>query len=119
MIISDARFAAALVTSGGDALKFDDVGCLIKHETGELRPGVAYWVRDFRGAGWLDARAATFLHSASIGSPMGHGLAALPAAETAGELATDPSSRTLRFGELPGFLARSSNENVPDLPRPE
>ena len=63
MIISDERFAAALVTAAGDALKFDDIGCLIEHEADPVRPDVACWVRDFRSREWLDARQATFVHS--------------------------------------------------------
>jgi hypothetical protein len=115
MIISDERFAAALVTATGDALKFDDIGCMIEHEAAQGRPDVAYWVRNFQGQGWLNARDATFLHSTNVASPMGHGLAALPSAQAAAELATDPTSRTLRFGELPGFLVDPPRETPSNL----
>jgi copper chaperone NosL len=118
MIISDDRFAAALVTESGDALNFDDIGCLIQHEAGDLRPGVAYWVRSFQGSRWLRARDATFIHSASVASPMGHGLAALPTAQAAKELATGPTTRTLQFSELPRLLAGSPREAPSHLPRP-
>ena len=101
MIIGDEHFAAALVTPAGDALKFDDIGCLIEHEPDEIRHGVAYWVRDAEGREWLDARQATFVHSPRVASPMGFGLAASPAGQAAGE----SPGRTLRFHELPGFLA--------------
>jgi copper chaperone NosL len=101
MIISDERFAAAVVTADGDALKFDDIGCLIEHEADQVRPDAAYWVRDSRSREWLDARQAVFVHSPSVASPMGFGLAARPP----GPAADEPAGRTLRFDELPGFLA--------------
>jgi copper chaperone NosL len=110
MIISDERFAAALVTAAGEALKFDDIGCLLKHEAGQLRPDVAYWVRDSRSGGWLDAWEATFVHSASIVSPMGYGLAARPAGQAADKLTTGPDGRELRFHELPGLITDPARE---------
>ena len=51
MIISDERFAAALVTATGEILKFDDIGCLIRQEADQARPEVVYWVRNFQGQG--------------------------------------------------------------------
>jgi copper chaperone NosL len=116
MIISDERFAAAVVTANGDALKFDDVGCLIQHEAGHLRGDAAYWIHDFLGREWLDARRAVFVHSASISSPMGHDLAAVPTAHAAEELKGEPT-RVLQFSELPGFLAEGRREAVSDLSR--
>jgi copper chaperone NosL len=106
MIISDERFAAAVVTATGEALKFDDIGCLIEHEADQAPPDLAYWVRDFRSREWLNAREATFVHSENITSPMGFGLAAL----TAGEVSDAPAGRRLRFHELPGRLADRSRE---------
>jgi copper chaperone NosL len=106
MIISDERFAAALVRATGDALKFDDIGCLMQQEAGRASPDVAYWVRNFKGQGWLNAREARFVHAPTLVSPMGYGLAALPV----GQSADDPAGRSLRFPELPGFLAEPPRE---------
>jgi hypothetical protein len=118
MIISDERFAAALVTTTGEALKFDDIGCMIQQDAGHARPDVAYWVRSFQGQGWLNAREATFVHSPAIVSPMGYGLAALPTGPVADELAGGPARRALRFGELTGFLADPPRESSSDSSRP-
>jgi len=118
MIISDERYASALVTEEGDTLKFDDLGCLIQHESAGVRPTTAYWVRDFRGDAWLNARDAIFVHSKSIVSPMGFGLASAPTTEAAAELAKEPDSRTLRFDELKGFLSASSSERPAPAPTP-
>lgn len=110
MIIGDESFAAALVTRTGDALKFDDVGCLIEHESGRLRPDVNYWVRDAETRRWLDARKAMFAHSPGVASPMGFGLAAHPA----GRVASEPNGRILRLEDLPGFLADRGHDGESD-----
>lgn len=101
MIISDDRFAAALVTKGGETLKFDDVGCLVEREAEQgAPPGSAYWVRDFEGGGWLDALSASYVKSAKVQSPMGYGLTALSPKSSKAE----PS---LRFADLAPVVAAS------------
>jgi copper chaperone NosL len=110
MIISDERFAAALITPDGETLKFDDMGCLIQHESCGLRPATAYWIRDFGGSGWLNARDAVFVHSKTISSPMGFGLAAGRTAQAMGERTNEPGNRMLRFSELWGSPGASSSE---------
>jgi copper chaperone NosL len=98
MIISDDRFAAALVTDTGETLKFDDIGCLVEHEADRQRSAVTYWVRSFKEDNWLDARTAAYVRSDEVQSPMGYGLAALPA--TARE-----AGPALQFADLPAALA--------------
>ena len=115
MIIGDEHFAAALVEPTGDALKFDDIGCLIEHEAGRIRPDVAYWVRDAGSREWLDAREARFAHSPSVASPMGFGLAA----QLAGRAEGEPKARMLGFHDLPGYLADRLREADPDPPKSE
>lgn len=112
MIIGDDRFAAALVTPAGDALKFDDIGCLVEHEANRLRPEVAYWVCDSQTGRWLNARKAVFEHSSSVASPMGYGLAARAAG-------AGLSGRTLRFEELPGFLTEQARMLASGEPKAE
>jgi copper chaperone NosL len=117
MIISDDRFAAALVTTAGDTLKFDDIGCLVQHEAGRVRPDATCWVRSFQGQEWLKAPDAAFFHAPGISSPMGYGLAALSDGRTAEGLATRQGARSFRFGELPGFLAELAGETPTESPR--
>jgi copper chaperone NosL len=119
MIISDERFAAAVVIETGEVLKFDDIGCLIRHETDNARPVAVYWVRSFGGSGWLNAHTASFVHLTKVRSPMDYGLAALPTAQAAQELADDPAVRPLRWDDLPGFLGNPPREPASDLPKPE
>jgi copper chaperone NosL len=119
MIISDERFAAAMVDEGGEVLKFDDIGCLVQHEAEHLRPGGVSWVRGFEGRSWLRAREATFVYSARVNSPMNHGLAAFSDAQAAGELANEPANRTMRFSELPHFVGQPLRELTSQSRRPQ
>jgi hypothetical protein len=119
MIISDDRFGAAIVFETAEILKFDDIGCLIRHEAGNVRPGAVYWVRSFAGQGWLDAREATYVHSAKVKSPMNYGLAALTAPEAARELAHDASARSARFHELPRLDGNEPRQPASDRSQPE
>jgi copper chaperone NosL len=119
MIISDDRFGAAIVCKNAEVLKFDDIGCLIRHEAGQVRPAAVYWVRGFTGHGWLDARSAIYFDSAHVKSPMDYGLAAQSAAEAARDPEHDMSARTVRFDELPSLIGSAKGEPALDRSKPE
>jgi copper chaperone NosL len=119
MIITDERFAAAIVDAGGEVLKFDDIGCLVQSEAEHPRPAVVYWVRGFEGRSWLRAREATFVYSARITSPMNHGLAAVSDGQAAGQLANEPANRTMPFSELPRFVDQQLRELTSQSSRPQ
>lgn len=104
MIINDDRFAAALVTTDGDGLKFDEVGCLIEYRTAHPDSARAEWVRGYQTGQWHDARQAFFVHGPKLHTPMGSGLAAVPGREQADALAAELGGRVLRYDELPAFL---------------
>jgi nitrous oxide reductase accessory protein NosL len=116
MIISDERFAAARVSASGEVLKFDDLGCLLRHEAHDPRTAAAYWVHDFRGPDWLNSREAVYVASTKVASPMGYGLAAVPNAQAARDMASDSAGRTLRFGDLAGFLAKTRGRQEYSIP---
>lgn len=97
MIISDERFAAALVIeTGPNRLEhriFDDIGDMFgyvdelnKAQAQGLEEGakiVTYFVHDYHSLEWLDAREAYFVVSESVHSPMGSGMAAFAQAAEA------------------------------------
>jgi copper chaperone NosL len=80
MMISDRRFAAQVLNTKGRAWKFDSIECLRGFlAAGELQSADIHsaWVADSDAPEqWLRADDARFLHSASVRSPMGGGLAA-------------------------------------------
>jgi copper chaperone NosL len=98
MIISDERFAAAILVEGPrgpEARLFDDIGDLLAHEKGrpELRV-LARYVHDLGTREWLEAGSAVFLRSPTLHTPMVSGIAAFAdragaerqSAETPGEI---------------------------------
>lgn len=77
MTVSDARFAAELVTPTGKVHVFDSVECLATHLHEEAPETHSLWVTDFGAPGTLlPAEEALFLHESSLLSPMGGHLAA-------------------------------------------
>jgi nitrous oxide reductase accessory protein NosL len=106
MIISDDRFAAAVVV-GQDAVyesrSFDDIGCLLSYEDAHPDETVAArYVRDFRTRTWRDAEAAVYVHSGHLHTPMAFGLAACGSDAEARDITTDYPGDVLDFIEVRG-----------------
>ena len=83
MIISDPRFAAAYVTTSGDARLFDDIGDMLVYDQRIGETVHAYWVHDLHSEAWVRAETATFVTQANINTPMGWGIVAFATAEDA------------------------------------
>lgn len=77
MVISEGKYACALQLEDGSYRKFDDIGDLAQHqlEHPELRIR-ARFVHDFISEKWIAAETAAYVHSRTLATPMGHGLAA-------------------------------------------
>ena len=80
MILSDKRFASALVVVGGrgdEPLVFDDLGCQIGYEKKypELEI-VDRWMHDYTTDEWISSADAWFVRSDELRSPMGSNIAA-------------------------------------------
>jgi copper chaperone NosL len=76
MIISEARFAAAYVTTDGDVRKFDDPGGMIDHHLRDQEDVAVFWLHDFDSAEWIRSENAVLLAAEEIQTPMGHGVVA-------------------------------------------
>jgi copper chaperone NosL len=94
MLVSDLAFASAYRTEAGDALVFDDLGCLLRELPSE---GARVWVKDYETSEWLEAEAAFFVRSDSIETPMGGGIIAFSSREAA-----ERRGGVLLFPELKG-----------------
>lgn len=86
MLISEVRFACALVLEDGRALKFDDLGEMVLYHMDRPNLKVAAWfVHDYSSEAWTRGETAFYAAGDSIAAPMAGGLAAFssrPAAET-------------------------------------
>ncbi len=100
MIISEARFAAAYVTSSGEVRRFDDIGGMLRFRAEHNEDVAVYWVHDYETEEWLKADQAYFVVSDGVQTPMGFGIVALGDRQRAQRLAEEKQGKVLTFEEL-------------------
>lgn len=76
MIVGDRHFAAQLQTADGQALNFDDPGCLMNYLAMRHASPRAIYFRRLHGDGWLTVQQAAFVPVPQ--SPSGFNLGAVP-----------------------------------------
>lgn len=102
MAISEKRYAAEMTGADGNAIKFDNVDCMVRYAAAHgLKDKAAAWfVMDSDGREWLDARQAFLVKSATIPGPMGSGVLATKDSTAAGDLVRRFSGQVVRFEDL-------------------
>lgn len=101
MAISEKRYAAEFITNDGEALKFDDIGCLRDYikSKGNRDQVAAYFFNDYETANWIDGASAHFVKSEEFKTPMGGGIVAFENVLKA-EKAAALRGRMLSLGDL-------------------
>ncbi|MGQ0604743.1 MAG: nitrous oxide reductase accessory protein NosL [Anaerolineales bacterium] len=101
MIISEPKFASALVLEDGSALKFDDLGDMFVHHMDHPNLKVCAWfVHDYGAEKWIRGETAFYVAADQIKAPMDGGLAAFADRESAEQFAsTYAEARVLTFDE--------------------
>ncbi len=101
MAISEKQFASELITTDGDALKFDDIGCMQDYlkEKPDTKIAAQFFI-EYDTRRWLKGNAATFVKSKEITSPMGGGIIAFENDTKAKTAAAEFSGQVLSFTEL-------------------
>lgn len=101
MIVSDERFSSAITFTEGrhvEAAFYDDVGEML-----EARPpegsSLYWWAHDADSLEWIDAKAAFYLFSDSLRTPMGTGVAAFRTREAATRASQTWPGEILDFAE--------------------
>ncbi len=122
MQISDQRFGAQLVTTRGKVMSFDAVECLLGVlDTDAVPPGdvSSLWVVNFARPGRLiDARAARYLRSTTVRSPMGFDVMAFASdEELAATRAVHPGDATT-WAQLPALRRATGAPGRPAPPAP-
>jgi len=96
MIISEMRFAGALMETDGAVRLFDDVGCLLRALPERV---AAVWVHDVQTEQWLPAETAYVLSGGRIITPMSSGLVVVGNREAAEALRGHVGGTILRWPE--------------------
>jgi copper chaperone NosL len=101
MIISDPKFASALVLEDGSALKFDDLGDMFVHHMDHPNLKVRAWfVHDYASEQWIRGETAVYVAGESIRAPMNGGLIAFAERASAEQFAGNlPEAQILTFDE--------------------
>lgn len=100
MIVSDERYAGALVATDGTTRIFDDIGEMVETVRAEGLNGQHAWVHDWNSREWIDAASATFVRGEREATPMGSGLVAFAAKEDAEPFASEEESPLLTWAEV-------------------
>ena len=90
MIISDERYAAALVAPDGRVRLFDDAGEMLMSAAEDAPEGQRAWAHDRQGKQWIDATTAIYARGEPETTPMGTGYVAFAKREDAEAFAAQP-----------------------------
>jgi len=103
MIVSDERFAAAIVAPA-DGERFvalyDDIGDMLVHDEAMSRTGAVMWVHDFDTSEWINAHDAHYCAQSALVTPMASGIAAFTTREAAQRVATEYSGTVVDYAGL-------------------
>ena len=103
MIVSDERFAAAIVAPG-DGERFvalyDDIGDMLVHEEAMAKVGAVMWVHDFDTSEWIKAQEAFYCAQSDLVTPMASGIAAFATRDAAQRVATEYSGSVADYTAL-------------------
>jgi copper chaperone NosL len=97
MLVSERVFAAAYRAQGQDARVFDDIGCLRNAVRSERdRAAITFWFHDAATREWIAGDRASFVHAASLKTPMSGGMLAYDGVAAAERGAAEHRGRVIR-----------------------
>jgi copper chaperone NosL len=103
MAVSQKLYAAQAVSRSGRTDFFDDIACLAKWAPTQTQgDDLGFFVVDQESGEWLDARAAYYMRSDELDTPMSSGLAAFGRRERAEAAARKLEGRVLDWDALCG-----------------
>lgn len=101
MAISEKQFASEIITPDGDALKFDDIGCMQDYLKEKPDTKIAaHFFMEYDTKQWIKGNGASFVKSKEITSPMSGGIIAFGNETKAKTAAAEFSGQLLNFTEL-------------------
>lgn len=113
MLINDARYAAAYMTTDGEARFFDDIGGMLIHHAENHEDVHLFWVHDRESKVWVKANEAVYVMGKELMTPMGFGIAAHNSREEADALAEETGGMIMEFDDL--MAKAEAGELMPDM----
>jgi len=101
MAISQKQFAAEVLDADENAIKFDDIGCMLRYLAAAKQKPAAVFVMDYGTRQWVNAKDAHFVRGSKIATPMGGGILAFGDRARAEAAARESGGELLSFGQLP------------------
>lgn len=100
MAVKNNGYAAEIVGEDGQAMKFDDIGCLTKFATTQgVSPQAKVFVQDRNTKEWIDKQEAIFIDQMDIPTPMGYGIHAFKDHESADAFLKEYGEGTMLHAE--------------------
>jgi copper chaperone NosL len=100
MAISQQQFAAEVLDSDENPVKFDDIGCMLRYLADSQHKAPSIFVMDYQTRRWLDGSAAWFVRGSRVSTPMGGGILAFGDRSRAEAMARDTGGEVLPFARL-------------------
>ena len=100
MAISQKQFAAEALDADENAIKFDDIGCMLRYLAAAQRKPAALLVMDYGTRRWIEAGVASFVRGSRIPTPMGGGILAFGERSRAEAEAREMGGEVLPFTAL-------------------
>jgi len=102
MNIVDQQHAAEIVTKKGKVYKYDAIECMLQDEENNAEESTAFFLTmDYENPNnFLDAKAATYLISENIPSPMGANLSAFSAEDRAENIKAEKGGNVYSWTQI-------------------
>ncbi len=112
MFIGEKPYAAQLRLADGTVEKFDDIGCLFDR-LAQKSPVASYVIAQETGE-WIEARAAVYVLSSDMKTPMASGLAAYATLEKAKSEAERLKGEVLTYEQVPSSRDPEKKKDASD-----
>lgn len=110
MMVQDNQFSAQIVTSSGQILKFDDIGCLAMYINDNQPDGQPY-VRDFYTSEWVEVDKASFVFTEDVETPMNYGFLAFSSKANVEKFLRESSGEQMMWNQVKEKMKERSSHD--------
>lgn len=115
MAVPDNEHATQMILADRTVYKYDDIGCMIKHEAENTFDVAVAYVRDAHTQEWVDWEEATFFYEETIHTPMGYGVLSFQdAADAEAMLEQYPYGTVMSLEEVKHYVLNSNYQQPMD-----